>query len=139
MFSLFRWDQQALNLDFLLACLLSCFKVGKCWRSHGRPFSSCQASFSSSSCAASCHGLTILLTSLVSLAACFSPLPSCLMSPSGLLTNIENASSSLCRCWPTSAYSLPSSFGFIFTLLIGTGLNTSPASPSQARSAKSTT
>lgn len=66
MFSFCRWVQQGLNLDSLLACLLSSFKGGRCWRSHGRPFWNCPVLSSSFSCVASCRGSTTLPTSLVS-------------------------------------------------------------------------
>lgn len=138
-FSPSRWVRRGLSLDSSLASLLSCFKVGRCWRSPGRPSSNFCASSSSSFCVAFCRGSTTSPTSSASSAACCSPLPSCRTSPSGHLTSTGNVLSLLSRCWPTWDYSPPSSFGFIFTRSTGTGWNILPACLSQASSVKSMT
>lgn len=134
-----RWVQRGLSLGSSLASLLSCFRVGRCWRSPGMPFLNCRASCSSSSCAAFCRGSTTSPTSSVSSAACCSRLPSCPTSLSGHSTSTGNVSSSPSRYWPTSDCSLPSSFGFIFTQLTCTGWSIWPAYRSQASFAKNTT
>lgn len=134
-----RWVQRGLSLGSSLASLLSCFRVGRCWRSPGKPFLNCRASCSSSSCAAFCRGSTTSPTSSVSSAACCSRLPFCPTSPSGHSTSTGNVSSSPSRYWPTLDCSLPSSFGFIFAELTCTGWSIWPAYRSQTSFVKNTT
>lgn len=134
LFSSCRWVQLALSLESSPACLSSCSKLGRSWRSRGRPFWSCWSYCSSSLSVGSCHGSITSPTSLASSAACCCLLPSCRISPSALSTRTENGSSLLFQRWPLLDCFLHSLFGFILIRLPGPGWSSSPVCLSQARS-----
>lgn len=131
--------QLALSLDSSPACLLSCSKLGRSWRSRGRPFWSCSSCCSSSLSVGSCHGSITSPTSLASSAACCCLLPSCRISPSALWTCTENAPSLLFQRWPLLDCFLRSLFGFILIRLPGPGWSSSPVCLSRARSVQNMT